>query len=36
MTEFPIPGSALAQHVAILGKTGSGKTSTGKATVANL
>lgn len=30
MTQFPIPESALANHIATLGKTGSGKTSTGK------
>lgn len=30
MTKFPIPDSALAQHTAILGKTGSGKTTTAK------
>lgn len=28
--EFPIPDDALAQHTAVLGKTGSGKTSTSK------
>lgn len=28
--KFPIPDSALAQHIAVLGKTGSGKTSTSK------
>lgn len=32
-TNFPIPESALAQHTSILGKTGSGKTSTGKLVV---
>ncbi len=30
MTRFPIPETALANHIAILGKTGSGKTSTSK------
>lgn len=30
---FPIPPAALSQHTAILGKTGSGKTSTGKLVV---
>ncbi len=29
-TDFPIPDSALAQHTAVLGKTGAGKTSTEK------
>lgn len=28
--KYPIPDSALAQHIAVLGKTGSGKTSTAK------
>lgn len=27
---FPIPAAALSNHIAILGKTGSGKTSTAK------
>jgi DNA helicase HerA-like ATPase len=31
MTECPIPEKALAQHIAIVGKTGSGKTHTAKA-----
>ena len=30
---FPIPDVALAQHIAVLGKTGSGKTSTAKLAV---
>lgn len=33
MTKFPIPDVALAQHIAVLGKTGSGKTSTAKLAV---
>ena len=33
MTKFSIPGAVLKQHIAILGKTGSGKTSTEKLAV---
>lgn len=33
MSVFPIPEAALAQHMAVLGKTGSGKTSTAKLVV---
>ena len=34
--KFPIPDAALAQHTAILGKTGSGKTTTAKGAVEHL
>lgn len=30
MTMFPIPLAALSQHIAVLGKTGSGKSSTAR------
>lgn len=33
MTGYPIPDAALANHIAMLGKTGSGKTSTTKLTI---
>lgn len=36
MTDFPIPDAALAQHTAVLGKTGSGKTTTAKGIVEHL
>ena len=32
----PVPGAALENHIAILGKTGSGKTSTAKLIVERL
>jgi hypothetical protein len=35
MTKFPLPDEAVAMHTAVLGKTGSGKTSTGKLIVEN-
>lgn len=36
MSGHPIPGAALAQHIAILGKTGSGKTYAAKGVVENI
>jgi uncharacterized protein len=36
MSDCPVPAAALTSHIAILGKTGSGKTSTGKAIVEHL
>lgn len=36
MTRFPIPDAALTQHTAVLGKTGSGKTTTAKGIVEHL
>lgn len=36
MSRFPIPEAALAAHIAVLGKTGSGKTSTSKVIVEHL